>query len=330
MMKAPWILQALLLVTACAPSGETSSAKSSSVPPIEPQIVAPAPSAESLLALERQANDAYIRGDAEYFEGLLSDKFVMLGPGGTRMDRAATTGRIAGVRCEIVGSWTLDEPHLTKVAADTFVFSYRSSGDGSCSMAGESARIPSPVRAATVWFRSGDKWMVAFHGENPILDPAAAKPAETAIAPAPSKTAPKGKSATAGDAASDTAAADPETAALVAIETALWEAWKNHDRARIEELTASELAFVDIFGNVTAGRAETIELWSGNACDVQSVRVADGVSTAISPTVRRLTFRGLLGGTCGGEEFPEIFGTSVYVLEEGVWKLAFTMNQLAG
>ena len=319
MMKAPWIVPALLLLTACAPSGETASTKSSG----GPQDVAPAPTAESFLALERQANEAYIRGDGGFFETLLSDRFVMLGPGGARIDRATTVGMIAGVRCEIVGNWTLDEPRLTRIAADTFVFSFRSSGDGSCSIGGESARIPSPVRAATVWFKSGDKWRVAFHGENPILDPAAASPAETT--PAPADTALENEAAL-GQAAS---AADSETAALVAIETALWEAWKDHDRAKIEELTASALAFVDIFGNVTAGRAETIELWSGNACDVQSVRVADGVSTAISQTVRRLTFRGLLGGTCGGEEFPVIYGTSVYVLEAGAWKLAFTMNQLA-
>jgi hypothetical protein len=326
-MKAPWILLALLPVTACAPTGEAGPAKSVA----EPTSVAAAPTAESFLALERQASEAYLRGDRGFFETLLTEKFVMLGPGGTRMDRSATLETIAGMRCEIVGSFKLDEPHLTQVAADTFVFTYRSSGDGTCILNGASARIPSPVRAATVWFRSGDKWLPAFHGENPILDPAAAKPAETATAPAPVREALVEEIATAADALPallDTAAADPESVALAAIETAVWEAWKNHDRAKIEELAASALAFVDIFGNVTAGRAETIELWSGNACDVQSVRVAEGVSTAISPTVRRLTFRGFLGGTCGGEKFPEIFGTSVYVLEQGVWKVAFTMNQL--
>ena len=324
MKSSPWILQAVLLLAACAPSTETAPAES----PGGTAKVAPAPTVEALLAQERQANDAYIRGDGAFFETLLTDRFVLRGPGGMRLDRAAVAGMIAGVRCEIVGEWKLDEPRLTQLAADTAVLSYRSSGDGTCTAGGESAKAPSPVRAATVWVRSGDGWRVAFHGENPILDPAAASGTAQPADAAASSPAPQPEAEVAAVGPSDGVVADPESAALVEIETALWEAWKDHDRAKIERLTASELAFVDIFGNVTAGRAETLELWSSNACDVQSVRIDDGESRPIAPDARLLTFRGLLGGTCGGEKFPVIYGNSVYVRGAGAWKLAFTMNQL--
>ena len=32
-------------------------------------------------------------------------------------------------------------------------------------------KLPSPVRAASLWVRSGDKWLAVYHGEVPIVDP---------------------------------------------------------------------------------------------------------------------------------------------------------------
>lgn len=250
----------------------------------------------------------------------------MLGPDGARMDKAATTGLVAGVRCDVKEAWRLDEPRLSEVDADTYVLSYRGTFDGTCTVEGKTERAPSPVRAATVWLRSGEKWRAAFHGENPIFDPratqvphvefAATKDASSAAAPA------------APDGAPGAAAADPETAAMVAIETAVWEGWAARDTQALEELTAADLAFVDIFGNVTSGKAETLRFWTEHSCDVQSARAADGTGTFLSSTVAILTFKGILEGTCGGQQFPLIYGTSVYTRDGDAWKLAFTLNHL--
>ena len=89
-----------------------------------------------------------------------------------------------------------------------------------------------------------------------------------------------------------------------------------------------DLAFVDIFGNVTSGKPETIRFWTDHQCDVQSARVVDGTATSISETVGILTFKGMLEGTCGGQRFPLIHGTSVYTRDGDAWKLAFTLNHL--
>jgi pimeloyl-ACP methyl ester carboxylesterase/ketosteroid isomerase-like protein len=287
--------------------------------------LAVAPTASALLALERQAHEAYLKGDAAFFEGSLNDRFVMLGPGGERLDKTATTAMIAGLRCDVKDGWILDEPHLSSIDADTFVLSYRGTFDGTCSVDGRSATIPSPVRAATVWTRSGETWRAAFHGENPILDPRAA--AAPAAGPAATKGATTGADTTAG-ARPANVAADPSTEAMVAVEAAVWEAWKERDARRLHELTARDLAFVDIFGNVTSGRAATLAFWTGHQCDVRSTRVADGRVTSLSPTVGILTFKGILEGTCGGQAFPLIHGTSVYTKEGDAWKLAFTLNHL--
>ncbi|HET6362663.1 MAG TPA: DUF4440 domain-containing protein [Gemmatimonadota bacterium] len=289
--------------------------------------IADAPTANELLALDRQANEAFLKGDAAFFEGLLSDQFVMLGPGGARVDKVTTTGMIAGVRCDVKDGWTLDEPHLATIDADTYVLTYRGTFDGTCTMDGRTEKAPSPVRAATVWVRSGEKWLAAFHGENPIFDPRVteAPPAE----PAARREAPNEDDEAAQDAGPSASAADPSTDEMVAIETSVWEAWKARDAKTLEELTARDLAFVDIFGNVTSGKTETITFWTEHQCDVQSVRVADGAVTSLSGTVGILTFKGILEGTCGGQEFPLIYGTSVYTRNGDAWKLAFTMNQLA-
>jgi len=307
-----------------APSADDPPARSANSEAAKP--IADAPTANALLALDRQANEAFFKGDAAFFEGLLSDQFVMLGPGGARMDKVATTGMVAGVRCDVKDGWTLDEPHLSTIDADTYVLSYRGTFDGTCTVEGRTEKAPSPVRAATVWVRSGEKWLAAFHGENPIFDPRATEtpPAE----PAARKEAPNKDDKAAPDATPAAPAADPSTDAMVAIETSVWEAWKARDARVLEELTARDLAFVDIFGNVTSGKAETIKFWTEHQCDVQSVRVADGTGTSLSATVGILTFKGILEGTCGGQKFPLIYGTSVYTRDGDAWKLAFTLNHL--
>lgn len=288
-----------------------------------------APTTNGLLTLERTAHRAYFAGDAASLERLLSDRFVMLGPGGSRMGKVATTRWVAEVRCDVKDGWTLDEPRLSKIDAGVYVLTYRGTFDGTCTVDGETREIPSPVRAATVWVRSGERWRAAFHGENPMFDPGA-----TASSP-PGTAGSAGREAAANehekttpDVGLATPADDPDTAAMVAIETAVWEAWMHRDAEALEDRTARRLAFVDIFGNATSGKAETIEFWTRHTCDIQSARVVDGTSTPLSPTTAILTFRGILDGTCGGQEVPPIYGTSVYTREGDSWKLAFTMNSL--
>ena len=118
---------------------------------------APAATVEALLSLEEQANAAYVKANTKFFEARLSDKFI-LAEGAQRLDRAAALKMIGGVRCE-VKSGHIDEPHLATIDADTYAFSYRTTWDGTCTGPdGNAVRIPSPVRAATIWIRNGNKW----------------------------------------------------------------------------------------------------------------------------------------------------------------------------
>ena len=295
--------------------------------------VAAAPTVDALMALEKQANEAYSKGDSKFFEGMLSDKFVILG-GGQRMDKAATVKMIASVKCDIK-SMALTEPAMAMIDADTYALIYKATWDGTCDGPdGKPMKVPSPVRSASIWVRSGDKWQAVFHGENLIVDPKALPPPAAAA----SREVPKQdeKTAANSNAASNTAppssaTPDANTDALVKVELALWEAWKEHDANKLDVLMARNVSFVNIFGTYFVTRADAMKDWTGNGCQVKSVSVTNGFATALSPTVEMLTRKGTAEGNCGGQEIggTDIWGVSIFVKEGDAWKFAFGMN-LAG
>jgi hypothetical protein len=282
-----------------------------------------APTAETLLALDRQATEAYFKGDAKHFEGMLNDEFVTLGRDKSRLSKAAAIKMIGGLKCDIKDGWKLDEPHVSAIDADTYILNYKGTFDGNCAVDGKTWKAQSPVRAATVWSRSGGKWTAAFHGENQIVD--AAAPPKVGDKPEAQAKEDKDANLPGGAAPVEIPLSDD----LVAVERSVWEAWKVMDGRRIEELTNKDLSFVDIFGNVFSTKAETSKVWTEHGCKVQSVNVSDGVQRELSQTVRTLTFTGNAEGSCYGQEMTgAIYGTSLYVRNGDTWKLAFTMNSL--
>ncbi len=121
---------------------------------------------------------------------------------------------------------------------------------------------------------------------------------------------------------------DANTDALVKVELALWEAWKEHDAKKLDALMARDVSFVNIFGTSLATRADALKDWTGASCQVKSVSVSDGFATALSPTVEMLTRKGTADGTCGGQQVggTAIWGVSIYVKDGDAWKFAFGMN----
>ena len=298
--------------------------------------VAAAPTADALMALEKQANEAYVKGDSQFFEGMLSDKFVILTGGGQWMDKAATVKMIASVKCEIE-SMDLTEPAMSMIDRDSYALSYKATWDGTCDGPdGKPMKVPSPVRSASIWVRSGDKWQAVFHGENLIVDPKNPPKAAPAAPPKkPKEVEPKKDVKTAANAntSANTAAParatpDANTDALVKVELTLWEAWKEHDAKKLDGLVARDVSFVNIFGTALTTRADALKDWTGAGCQVKSVSVTDGFATALSPTVEMLTRKGTADGNCGGQEIggTDIWGVSIYVKEGDAWKFAFGMN----
>jgi hypothetical protein len=304
---------AALVFAACGPAAENTSANKNAD--------TSKPTADALLALDKQANEAYIKGDSKFFERMLSNKFVMH-EGGQQMDKAAVIKMITSNKCD-VKDWKLEDPQMAKIDADTYVLSYKGTFDGSCTApGGKSMKVPSPIRAATIWARTGDTWQAAFHGENLIFDPKNSPPAKAK--------GNKEKPTKDAKAAAMKPAADPGTAAMMAIEKSVWEAWMAKDAAKLEGLTTRDLSFQNIFGTYFANKADTIKDWTSARCDIKSVSVTDGTGALLSPTVGLLSRTGTAEGTCDGQKLASvpIYGTSVYVKDGDSWKLAFSLNRL--
>jgi hypothetical protein len=314
-----YVSAAAVVLAACAPTGSAlaAGARGDAAGP-----GAAAPTADALLALERRANEAYSQGDGNFFESLLSDKLVMQ-QGGSRLSKADVVKVISGVRCDVEDGWSLTDPQMSRIDNDTYALSYVITVDGNCTADGRTDRLPSPVRAATVWARNGDEWQVVFHGENLIVDPSAppatggsGEPAEEAVS-----------AASAGEAAAPPQA-DPITDALMAVEHEAWEAWMAHDAGRIDALTIADMSFVNIFGTYLPNKAVAIREWTSTACEVNGFTLTHGVATSVSPTVGILTVTGSAEGTCGEQDISgqEIYATTVYVKDGEAWKWAFGFN----
>jgi hypothetical protein len=331
---------AATLVAACGGPTVNTGANNANTNTTKP--VAAAPTLDALMALDRQANEAYAKGDSKFFEGMLSDKFVILTPGGQRLDKAATVQMISGVKCDIK-SMDLTEPAMSMIDADTYALSYKATWDGTCKGPdGQSVKVPGPVRSASVWVRSGDKWKAVFHGENLIVDPknqpkdAPAPPKKPAAPPKNQSAKHDNATAVNSNAASNAAAPasatpDAKTDALVKVELALWEAWKAHDGKKLDEMIANDVSFVNIFGTYLGTKAEALKDWTGANCEIKSVSVSDGFASALSPTVEMLTRKGTAEGTCSGQNVggTDIWGVSIFVKDGDAWKFAFGMNLAA-
>src|SRR4051794_1498546 len=142
-----------------------------------------APTVDALMALEKQANEAYVKGDGQFFQGYLSDKFVM-NEGGKRYSKAETVKMISDVKCESK-SVNLDEPKMSMIDADTYAVVYKNTTDATCTYQGQTEKMQDPERSATVWTRNGDKWEAVWHGETKIVDQKANPPKPPASASSP-------------------------------------------------------------------------------------------------------------------------------------------------
>jgi Domain of unknown function (DUF4440) len=275
-----------------------------------------APNKDALFEMDKKANEAYTKGDSKFFEGLLADKFVMYDMG-KRFDKAATLKMIGDAKCD-VKSMSLDEPQMGTIDADTAVITYKATFDGTCNGPdGKPMKVPSPVRSASVYVRNGDKWMAVYHGETPIVDPK--NPPKMPPPPPPAKMDEKKES----NSAESKPAADPNTDAMLAVEKAGWEAWKERDAKKLGDLVTNNLSFVDLFGNYTATKDDTIKSWTAGKCEIKSTNLTDATGESLSPTLGVLMFKGSADGTCDGQKIMPLYGTSFYVKEGDSWKLAF-------
>ena len=267
------------------------------------------PTKVALVTLEKSAYAAWKSKDAKFWDTFLSDKFVGWGSSG-RLDKASATKEFTGADCAIK-SYALSDEQMSPLGKGAALITYKITVDGTCG----GQKVPANSWAASVYVRDGDKWKGAFHAEASVVDPKAelAKPADRKKAPQKDE--------------AQSAAPHASTDAMLAIEKAVWEAWRAHDGKTLEDLTAKDISFINIFGTYFATKADALKDWTGAGCDVKSVSVTEDARTMLSPTIGILTFKGTADGTCYGQEVNSvIWGTSVYVKHGDAWKWTFGIN----
>jgi hypothetical protein len=298
-----------LVFTACDGNAPANKANAVNTPEKTPRA---APTKDALVTLEKSSYEARKSKDTKFWDTFLSDKFVGYGSSG-KLDKASATKEYAGADCEIK-SYALSDEQMKPLGNDAALITHKTTVDGTCG----GQKVPANSWAATAYVRDGDKWKGAFHAEAPVVDPKAA-PAKTAD----KKEAPKKDEAKPAD-------RDAGTDAMLAAEKAVWEAWRAHDGKKLEDLTARDISFINIFGTYFASKADALKDWTGPGCDAKSVSVTGAAATMLSPTVGILTFKGGADGTCFGQEIGPIWGTSVYVKDGDAWKWTFGINLPAG
>jgi hypothetical protein len=322
MKKIGWALflfACMYAVTACNPSATpASNAGSPANANAAAKPAAAAPTTDALVAMDKQGNAAYLKGDGKFFEGFLSDKFLMVG-GGMRAGKAAVADMISRVKCDSQ-DFTVEEPAMTMIDVDTYVLTYKETYNGKCTVDGKPDNFRSPIRAASVYVRDGDKWQAVFHGENAILDPKN-----------PPKTTPKKDEAKKDDNPATPPPALPaksaNTDAVAAVERTGWEAWRDKDAKKLDSMVAKNVAIVSADGSTINDRAAIIKYWTEMPCkDVKNVDVKDPYAVALGANTEMLAFTGVSDGTCFDTKNTPQPSMSIYVKEDGAWKLAFAFG----
>lgn len=330
---------ASVFFAACGAPPTNAPANNSNANAAKP--AASAPTTETLFAMDKQANEAWIKGDKAFFEGFLSDKFVSF-ERGARMGRAEILQMVGSFKCDIK-SWNLEDPQMAMIDADTYVTSYKGIFDGSCTGSdGKAEKLPPLVRAASIYVRDGDKWKGAFHNETPIIDPKnppAAPPKAESKNEEPKKgdkPAPPAAATPASATAPTTSAPvkptpGPNTEALTKLHTSGWEAFKAKDVKWFDSNLSANASIVDPLGNWVSGKANLIKHWTETMkCDgITKVSVTEGFATAISPTIEILTLKGTADGKCDGQPNGSLYQSAIFVKDGDAWKLAFMFESPA-
>lgn len=324
MKKTGWVLflfACTYAMTGCgapaANTGNATVANSNSNSNVATKPAASAPTADALMAQDKTATEAWMKGDATALGALISDKFVSYGNGSWH-GKADMGSAVPKIKCDVKGGG-LSDPQASKIDDDTYAVVYKNSYDATCTFDGKPMPNMGPARATTVWQRSGDKWLAVFHGENPIIDPknppkapakAANQPKKDDKAPAPALPA---KSA--------------NTDAVAAVEKSGWEAWRDKDAKKLDSILAKNVVRVSADGSTDNDRAGIIKFWTNDQCkDVKNVDVKDPYGVTLGANTEMLAFTGISDGTCDGQKNTPQPSVSVYVKEDGAWKLAFAFG----
>jgi hypothetical protein len=117
-------------------------------------------------------------------------------------------------------------------------------------------------------------------------------------------------------------AAAPTKEALMTMEKAGWEAWKNRD-AKWTVDNASD-KYVGFGATGRMDKAASVKSYTEQKCEIKSYALSDDQMTMVGPDVAVLTFKATQDYTCDGKKGPgNVQSASIYIREGDKWKAAF-------
>ncbi len=141
---------------------------------------------------------------------------------------------------------------------------------------------------------------------------------------APTENKPAANNANAANAnvAAKPAAAAPTKEALMTMEKAGWEAWKNRDAKWTVDNASDKYVGLGTSGRMD--KAASVKAYTDQKCEIKSYALSDDQMQMVGPDVAVLTFKGTQDATCDGKKSPaNVNAASIYVREGDKWKAAF-------
>jgi hypothetical protein len=116
----------------------------------------------ALVALEKQAWEAWKKKDANFFRTYLADDAIGNGREGVE-NRTHIIDFIANNKCEI-RSYMLDDSsfNVTMIDADAAILTYKATQDYTC----DGKPGPTPIWSSAVYVKRGGKWLNVFYQES--------------------------------------------------------------------------------------------------------------------------------------------------------------------
>lgn len=117
----------------------------------------------ALMTMEKQAWEAFGKGDGKFFESFVTDDFQIVGETGF-MGKTQMVKEISTKPCD-VKSFEFTNFKATMLDKNTALVTYEATQNGMCG----GQAMPAKVLASSVFVKRGDKWLGAFHQETPVM-----------------------------------------------------------------------------------------------------------------------------------------------------------------
>lgn len=120
--------------------------------------------AGTLMAVEKSMWKGWAAADAAPFEAHLTDRSIVITPGGLTAGKAALVAEIAEGSCD-VRSWELSSPALHWVTDDVVILTYEADQEATC----DGHDISGEVIVSALYVNQGGEWKLASYQETPDM-----------------------------------------------------------------------------------------------------------------------------------------------------------------